>query len=106
MLDGNLDDWPGQPIDISAVVFGETYWTGPADLRARAARMEPIADEYIIVDTGLTPTGRTIIEDFAKRAVAPVKIVKYMGRLKDYDGRLDNYARARNLAQTIHAKLA
>jgi len=35
-LDGALDDWRGAPIDVTAVVFGDEFWDGPADLSARA----------------------------------------------------------------------
>jgi hypothetical protein len=36
VLDGRLDDWQGDALEIDNVAFGEQYWDGPADLSARA----------------------------------------------------------------------
>lgn len=36
VLDGMLDDWRSDPIDITAAVFGDEYWEGPTDLSAKA----------------------------------------------------------------------
>ena len=35
-LDGRLDEWPALPLPIQAIVFGQEYWDGPADLSAEA----------------------------------------------------------------------
>jgi hypothetical protein len=35
-LDGALDDWRGQPLDIASVVFGAESWSSPTDLSASA----------------------------------------------------------------------
>ncbi|MFN8424185.1 MAG: sugar-binding protein [Anaerolineae bacterium] len=35
-MDGWLDDWPTAPLPIDAVVFGQSAWTGAADLSASA----------------------------------------------------------------------
>lgn len=37
VIDGQLTDWPALPYALSAVVYGDEHWTGPADLSGRMA---------------------------------------------------------------------
>lgn len=67
-------------------------------------RIEPIVDEIVIVDTGLTLEGIKALQRFGMRSPANLKIVKYTGRLEGMPERLDHYARARNLGKRCATK--
>lgn len=49
ILDGQLDDWVSQSIDVAHVAFGQSYWDGPADLSASAFLAFDAANLYVAV---------------------------------------------------------
>lgn len=61
--------------------------------------VEPVADEYVIVDAGCEDGTLAEIERFRKNHVKPVRVVKAEGFDLDENGFLLNYAQAKNFGK-------
>ena len=61
--------------------------------------LEPIADEYVIVDTGSTDGTLAEIERFAKYSVKPVRVIQKTFTVDEH-GMLMNYSEAKNYAKS------
>jgi hypothetical protein len=49
VVDGQLDDWASEAIEVAQLAFGQEHWDGPADLSARAFVAFDAANLYVAV---------------------------------------------------------
>lgn len=64
------------------------------------ACVEPVADEFVIVDTGSTDGTARVIERFSESSIKPVRVIHKTFESVDEEGRFMNYSEVKNWAKS------